>query len=497
MSHLRKNIYLILSIIFIAIFGICFFLISRNYVGADEGSYLYEPSLVLLGKIPFKDFISRSPAEIYFLALIFKFFGNSVTVIKIINTLVVTSIGIMVYFIVRQYQKQSVAMVASICTFLNMSIFLPLMVTGNASFSILLILLSCYVLKKEGLKYNLLAGSLLALAVFTRETNAFFVLAILIFWIVNKNWKKLYQVAIGGLVVSCIVIGFFTYQIGFISSINVLLGIGHLGVREEKLLTIYCIGILQFFVLSLLPIIVYFLILKKNYSKIKLIYPEILWVGSLAIFYLYYFTRRGFLLEYGAEFVPLIIIIVFTLCVFETSWYYKKGWRVAILPFLIVFSLVPILFLRQISVKTINSFTRGFNLNILINGNVHYKSFLKINSIIRTVTEPGDLILTGNLAFVTENKLQQFMDISRPMAYNDESTVYKLYNAPSPQTIAQNLKLYRPKIIVEENHLYSSLWRYMQDFVLSNYSVYYRDGYVIVFVLRDNPMLTQTISAKK
>ena len=496
MNTCRKNIYFILGIIFIALFGICFFLISRNYVGADEGSYLYEPSLVLMGKIPFKDFISRAPVEIYFLALLFKFFGNSVAVIKIINTLVVTAIGLMVYQIVRQHQKQSVAVVASLCTFINMAFILPLMVTSSTSFSILLVLLSCYFLKKEGWKNAVLSGSLLALAVFTRETNAIFVLFILIFFIITKKWQKLYQIIIGGLAISLIAIGFFAYHVGLFSAINMLLGIGHLGVQEEKILSVYSLSILKFFVLPLIPLIGYFLVLKKDFAKTKFVYPEILWVIATGIFYLFYFNRRGFLLSYGAEFVPLIIIIIFTICHFETSWYYKKSWQAIILPLLIIFSFLPLALIRPVPVRVLNSVIKGFNINVLINGNVPAKDFSKINNIIHKVTNPNDVVLTGNLAFVSENNLQQFMDISRPMAYNGQSTVYKLYKAPSPQTILQEISLHPPKVIIDDGHLYASLWRYIQNFVISNYSVYYRDGYVIVFVLKPLSPQMQTIQTK-
>lgn len=81
----------------------------------DDGVLLYGAERVLAGDIPYKDFwFIYTPGNIYLLALIFKIFGPSIMVERILNTLICFFIVVVTFLMARKIIKNTVALIITI-----------------------------------------------------------------------------------------------------------------------------------------------------------------------------------------------------------------------------------------------------------------------------------------------------------------------------------------------------------------------------------------------
>jgi Dolichyl-phosphate-mannose-protein mannosyltransferase len=464
-----------------ALAGLIVFFLSKNYIGNDEGSYVYEMHLISRGLMPFKDFISRAPAELAAFLLFSKIFGASILSLKAFNALIVSLIGLVSYWTIGRFQKPLVALIGSLCIIAAPCFLLTKMVFGTTGLSCLLILTTCLLLALGKRHADVLAGMAMALAVFTRESNALFVLGLLpfLFW---SNKKALPRVMAGGLLIAVPTMLFFGWHIGMKNAVDILLGLGHVGAEESRPSIVFSLGMLWFFFMSALPFLTLFMTGQKR-AFAKQDASLFIWILLMGLFYGWYIDKRAFMLSYGSEFIPLIGVLVFSLMRTDHALYAKKYLMGASVTVAFLLLIAPYAFVGVAQGDSTIS-KKPFPLDRLIGSGIPSKSFEKITSVLRENTRQGDIIFAGNLAFASENGLTQFMDISRPMVYEGETGMYKLYGAPSRADVVTALSANPPRAIVSDHHMAISFLPDIQGLLNESYTTAYSDDFATVFVIK-------------
>lgn len=466
-----------------ALVGAIVFFLSKHYVGNDEGSYVYEIQLMSQGLLPFKDFISRAPTEIAAFLLFSKVFGASIISLKVFNALIVALIGFVSYCIVSRFQKPSVALAASVGIIFIPCFFLTKLVFSTAGLSSLLILSGCLFIILGKRYADVLAGIALALAVFTRESGALFVFGLLLF-LLFSNRAVLARVVLGGLLVSAPTLAFFGSHIGLQNALDVLLGLGHVGVEESQPSVVFSLAMVWFFSVSVFPFLFLFASSQKR-PLARQDVPLLMWIVLMGVFYGWYLDKRAFMLSYGSEFVPLIGTLVFSLISLDHRLYAKKYLVRASVAVAFLLLLAPYAFVGTARGNS-SVGDRPFPIDRLIGSGIPLRNFNDVNSVIRQNVRDGDVVFAGNLAFASENGLAQFMDISRPMAYEGNTKVYELYGAPSKEEIVRRLFANPPRVIISDHHMVISFLPDIQQLLDDAYMEVYSDDFARVFVLGDN-----------
>jgi hypothetical protein len=452
--------------------------LSFAYVGNDEGSYIYEAQLIDRGLVPLRDFISRAPTLIFMLVGFFKIWGSSLVALKAMNLLLVGGILLFVYKIVRLYQKPRIAILATLTCAINPTFFLTKTVVNTTNISILCIVSACYLMRSPKRWTQAISGALLAASIFAREINCIFIVTLGVYLIVSGRWKKLSALLLGGVAVTTFVLGYFAYYIGIERSVMLLFGIAHVKVKEA---VIDSTSMTNFFLICLSPLLAPLFFQRKNIPRIGTAYPELCWLASVSLFYLYYATKRAFFLSYGSEFIPIICIIAFSLSTFSVDSLFQRYYTRALAAVVAITSILPYLQVRMPGEEPKRAMHR-YKLGGLIGSGIPGSSFSRANDIVRQAATPGSIILAGNLVFATENKLDQFLLLTRPMAYERDSMVYEMYGGPTRSQILAAFSSQPPTVVVLDHHTRLSLWKTVEPEVHRNFSVQYNDEYVSVYV---------------
>ncbi len=470
--------YAIALVLILILTTLPFIFFSSQYIGNDEGSYIYEAKLISEGRIPLKDFISRAPSVIYPYSIVFSIFGYSFIVLKILNGAIFFSIGIMVYLLVKKYQIKKIAILAMVATLINPAFFLPFTITSTGNLTLLYLLIGIHFIKKESQLEHLFSGVFLALSVLGREINLIFVFFILFYLIFKKDYQKLKNIILGGLIVGGLTILFFGIYIGFLNSIGILTGISKVGMSEAKIPFIYSKNIFKLFLIFIFPIS--FLVLFLNGDFKKNTPYESIWILSIGLFYLIYSFKRVFSLTYGSEFIPLIIILIYSNL---NPLYNKKK----IFLILIIFSIVlPFVGMQYINYEQGGKFNlqEGYDINRLIGTGIEKDSFLEINDLIRKNTNKGDIVLSGNLIFSSENDLDQFLFLTRVLAYEGKTDISQIYNIATIEEIKNKFVKTPPQLIVLDNHLRISIYPHIKEEIDLYYEQIYSENQVKIFLFK-------------
>ncbi len=471
------------------VLSVVFFLVmSYGYIGNDEGSYAYESGLILEGKVPLRDFISRAPVEMYILALSSFVFGKSIYALKAINALFVLLSCFVVYLIIRRERPFGIALFGSWLVLMNLVFFLTKLVTNTTNLSILFVLLGIYLLKGQTSRALLaISGACFALAVFTRESVALFVLFLLAYLFYTRRYRIFYYISIGGIAVTAVILGFFTYHLGIHQAINSLLGVGHLGTIENKIPFMNTVRVLKVFCLSLIPLAGYIAFSKKNKIRSieKVLYPEYIWLLSMAVFYVFYAFKRGTLFSYMSEFIPVIVIVVFITYALSTKNHIAKKIHPAGIYAAMVF--VTCISLFNTDLKNIELFVKKGDVQIskYIGSGVPLANYQTINTVIDLYSRPDSVIFTGNLAFAADNNIPQFMDISRPLAYQSSSELSTIYTDVSKRDIVEALWKTPPHMITLDHHMRATFGDEIAPLLYTTYKSVFQDSFVEIFVRSD------------
>lgn len=138
----------------------------------DDGVLLYGAERILAGNIPYRDFyLVYTPGNLYLLALVFKIFGPSIMIERILNTIVSLFILITTYLITRKLTKNFYALIFAIflttfCIWLDSSY-------ANQNIPLLFSLLSglCFInyMIKEEKRYLIFSGLLIGVTALFRH----------------------------------------------------------------------------------------------------------------------------------------------------------------------------------------------------------------------------------------------------------------------------------------------------------------------------------------
>jgi hypothetical protein len=481
-----------------------FWFLSRRFIGEDEGSYLYEALLILQGKIPFRDFITRAPLVEYSLAglvwLIHLQFVRTTDFLKMISLVFFAATGGLVYVIVRRFQSANVAAVATLAALASAPFFLTKLIFNDTTVSIPLILLVCYLLQGNltapSRKRLLCTGVVCGLAVLVRETSLLFAAGLCIYYIYENRWRDCFFFIAGlGAVLAGAII-FFSQYLGFVHAAGLILGFSHLVAAESPELASFSLRLAGLFLLSLVPFLGILVVYAPKRSSLTKIYPQCIWLAIMTIFYVAYAFKRGFLLSYGGEYIPVIVTAVFC-SISSTDQPRLRGKELLVAIVLLVTSLlIPYAGISDRTSTSYNYFmpaSGGVYFYSAMGSAIPLSSFEAASAVVRASWRPGDTILVGNLGFTLDNNLNQFMDISRLMAYEGPSTIYSLYNAPIAATVVADFKANPPTFVGLDDHLSASLWEPLAGFIEKNYLLKYTDGFIFLGVRRPAEAVNRTV----
>lgn len=214
----RNKAYLVLFVMIFTAFVIRLWLASQQVIGAEEGNYLYDANLILDGKMPFKDFETRSPFIMYSFALLFKIFGVSIMAERVLGIFAVCVSSFFIFKIGEEIANHKIAFLSAfLFLFTPYSLFrLGGGYTISIIFQLMLVTISMYffviAIKNENNVDYLLSGIFIGLGVLARRSAAvfLFVIPLFLFFYYKREIKKIIK-------------NYFIFLIGFISVFSLVL----------------------------------------------------------------------------------------------------------------------------------------------------------------------------------------------------------------------------------------------------------------------------------
>lgn len=488
---MKKNYLFAIVAVSVAVITIgIFFWFSYGYIGSDESNYMYEASNMLRGAMPLIDFPSRAIFQLTLLMGFAVFTGASVLTMKLYGAVLFAATGLLTYVLIRKHVGRGYALMGALAALIAPAFFLTKLVINTTNLNIVCVLASFYFMHKKATWSYVVSGGLLALAVFTRETSAFFIIALFMYLTYNYNWKQLVYTALGGLIVALPVLGYFTAHIGVYAVLTTILGVGHVIIVEKMAAYAPSGHAFVFLLLSIMPMIIAFMFLKKRHSgkswlwkNRDLYYPELLWIASMCLFYIYYLGKRGFLMSYGSEIIPALVIATFALCRIEDRTAFRS--KYAYWAIIATFFAIPALGYLTVS-SPVGPVERApyTSFTFLVGSGIPRDSYDKALASIRSRAHAGDAILSGTMAVPVDTGLTQFENISRMLIYENGSQQYEIYNVPQRPVLVAEFMRNPTKFIVAEHHYGVSFKADLQGIVSEKYESIYADRYVEVYMLK-------------
>lgn len=196
MSKIKK-LYLFETLLIVAAAFYYFFFANKGLVLFDEGYFVHNAERIFNGQLPYKDFaLQYGPTFFYLLALLYKIFGPSIIVGRILTvSLCLLIVGVLFLILNKLKVKLWIIFLAflSLISFGYPLINIPNIVWLNVLLSLLLILVFIYWLEKHRLSHIIILGILLALSVSAKQNLglAFVVLFTLLMMACDKSaWKS-------------------------------------------------------------------------------------------------------------------------------------------------------------------------------------------------------------------------------------------------------------------------------------------------------------------
>jgi 4-amino-4-deoxy-L-arabinose transferase-like glycosyltransferase len=399
---------------------------------SDENFYFNAGKIVSEGKIPYKDFFfAHPPMQIYTYALIFKIFGTSLFVGKIIP-LVASSLSIFLIFkILNKLYDSRTGFIGSII-FLVMPGFIAFSSMGYGMWeSIFFILLAIYSTTKN--KVDLAAVSLV-IGLFFRYLIVIYLPFLILLMYVKKLKLKRFLFVFFSLSLVLLSLMFLIFGWNCINQ-TILFHIVSKVITKwmEKLVWQYLsMGFFTFF-LGLISIYVAF-DKKDKLLLLFSVYPLI--IDMIIFFGLNYIAYHYFL-------ISLSFIAIATARALTVS---KDKLLYLIIPVILILSL------------TSNFKTIDFYLNP-----IHAESLYSAAEFIANNTSEedsifGEPVLTNYVSFVTDRRMGS--------NYYDSYLRHLIFEGE--EKVIQSLNRDKPKFIIEAGDYYLSNV-YFRDFILNNY----------------------------
>ena len=395
---------------------------------SDENFYFNVAKNIAEGLTPYKDFFfAHPPLQVYTLALIYKVFGSSFFLGKLLSLFSSSASVLFLYFIIKQICKDESA-------FFSCLLFLfspPFLAFSSISYgmweTMLFLLLSILLFLKKKIFFSAISFTI---AIFFRYITIFYLpLLILVFWKNGKNSR-------------------FLLYLSFFTLFSFLVMLKLFGMNYVNQTFIYHI------------------------SKISVQSPsQYLNMNIFFIFLAIISTFVGFLEK--NKFMILLALSPFLLDIFllfflKTTFYH---YFLLSLPFyLIAFSKVfdlRYVFLKFIAIALlavclfINLNTLDFYLNPAYSKNFYYLAdFIKSNTE-KNDTIFGEPVATNYVSFVTGRKIS--------CNYFDSYVQHLIFEGA--EKFVENLKKEKPKVIIEAEDYYTKIEKF-KELVNENYFVF-------------------------
>lgn len=109
---MKRNIPIFLYLI--SLVKLCYFSLF-GFGLVDQGESLHNAQRILVGELPYQDFFAIfPPLDNYFYSLIFRLFGQSVLMPRIVASLIFAATPVLIFLIIRRFGTSSLALIAAI-----------------------------------------------------------------------------------------------------------------------------------------------------------------------------------------------------------------------------------------------------------------------------------------------------------------------------------------------------------------------------------------------
>ncbi len=198
------NIYFILLLCFV----VRLYSANTIWMNPDEGTWLYDASLVLKGYTPFADYASRDPLYLLLLLPFIEFFGNTLLAGRLLSVIFEVGSTFMIFLIGKKLYNKNIGLLASLIYTIS-----PIFIFWNSILKTepiqqLFVLLAMYFLingiKIDNRRQLFLNGIFLGLAILVRKSAVVFLITELFFIYCNsknltKTVKKMFVIGSGAL----------------------------------------------------------------------------------------------------------------------------------------------------------------------------------------------------------------------------------------------------------------------------------------------------------
>ena len=345
--------YTVLFCVLCVSLAVRIWLIDKRWINPDEGAHLMDGLLVLQGKMPFVDFDSRQPLYVFVNAMVFKAFGSSYIIGRLVPLACSILTGIFVFLMGRiLYGRTAAAMATAIYWLLPFETLNSVVVKTEPMVTLLMCISFYFGLsgvrnnEKRGL---VVSGIFACLAYYVRQ-SALISLGVMFAVVIAYDWKQPKKAAVHmglflcgyiGVVVTIILIygrhlGVGEVLGGSLNPLNFifvslkksvgLLGFGNMEAvknigteavrrvaRDRRWDYNYLVWIFKmhsFLLAGVLFAVIQFckdLFARKEAVDQRQLGAWIFvfsWLGTLGFAYTYYFFSRGFFIDYFREFYP-------------------------------------------------------------------------------------------------------------------------------------------------------------------------------------------------
>lgn len=456
------------------------------YIGADEGSYIYDALLLNQGFFPIKDFVTRALPQLYFYASFIKILGPHLWILKILNAIVSSLTVAAIYKIGEELEGKKVALIAALLYIISPLSFLSDTVTSTIIFEVALTAWGVYFLihylkdKKEASLF--FSGMLFAAGFLVRKIPAVFIIAAGFYLLKGKKIKSLRTFLAGIAIPILLATVILLPNLGLTQTFQVL-GPGLVVVQEARQTLAASLHYLKLgTILSgfLLAGIAAFFLIPREQKPGKKINLLIFWIGALVLLYGFYTVKRGLTPKYLSELTApfsLLAGLGFVRLLEDTHKRHSERGEesqpsIFNISKILLVAITVLISLVAIKITPFGDESVGYPLMRIIGSGFSRQETKEIVRLIQTQTEENDVILGGSLHWATFSGRKQFLDISHPLIYEQEAEVYTLYNAPDEQEIKEIFINQGPKLVLRDLHFELAF-----DFLIPELEHYYRKIY--------------------
>lgn len=393
---------------------------------SDESFYFNVAKNIAEGKIPYKDFFfAHPPLQVYALATLYKIFGVSFFVGKLLTLISSSLCIVLLYLIVRQFYKEKSAFLASILFIISP----PFLAFSSISYGMwecmVFFLLSLLLLLK---KRNFLSAIFFATSVFFRYVTVFYLpLFLILLYLRNEKISR------------------FILYFSLLISLSVILVLGLFGTNYISQTVLYQSSKVpaqsqnQYFSMN-----IFFIFLATTSALIG------------------YFEKNKLMITFSL--LPLLIDVLLLLSLKETFYHY---FLLSIPFYLIAFSKVfemryTFLRLTVVAILAISLILNFSTLDFYLNP-AHAEKFYYMANFIEKNTEKSDTIFgepvaTNYVSFVA----------GREVAGNYLDSYIQHLVFEGTEKVVGNLSREKPRVIIEMENYYTGM-KDFQKFISENY----------------------------